>query len=59
MVTAEIQTLDGRESERTIVARTVLRSASDEVVEVGTKNIGIGTGHFALPVSRLHVHLSV
>ena len=51
VVTAEIQTLDGRESERTIVARTVLRSASDEVVEVGTKNIGIGTGHFALPVS--------
>lgn len=51
VVTAEIQTLDGRESERTIVARTVLRSASDEVIEVGTKNIGIGKGSFALPVS--------
>ncbi len=51
VVTAEIQTLDGEESERTIVARTVLRSASDEIVEVGTKNIGIGTGSFARPVS--------
>ena len=46
VVTAEIQTLDGEENERTIVARTVLRSASDEIIEVGTKNIGIGTGSF-------------
>lgn len=51
VVTAEIQTLDGEENERTIVARTVLRSASDEIVEVGTKNIGIGTGSFVRPVS--------
>lgn len=51
VVTAEIQTLDGEENERTIVARTVLRSASDEIVEVGTKNIGIGTGNFVRPVS--------
>ena len=51
VVTAEIQTLDGEENERTIVARTVLRSASDEIVEVGTKNIGIGTGSFVHPVS--------
>lgn len=51
VVTAEIQTLDGEENERTIVARTVLRSASDEIVEIGTKNIGIGTGSFVRPVS--------
>lgn len=51
VVTAEIQTLDGEENERTIVARTVLRSASDEIIEVGTKNIGIGTGSFVRPVS--------
>ena len=29
----------------------MLRSASDEIVEVGTKNIGIGTGSFVRPVS--------
>ncbi|MFQ9126498.1 MAG: peptidoglycan DD-metalloendopeptidase family protein [Butyricicoccaceae bacterium] len=37
VVTAEIQTLDGEENERTIVARTVLRSASDEIIEVRHK----------------------
>ena len=50
VVTAEIRTLDGEEQERTIVERTVLSEATDEIVEVGTRNIGIGTGEFALPL---------
>ena len=51
-ITAEIQTLDGREQHRTILARTVLSQATDEIVEVGTRNIGIGTGEFAVPLSH-------
>ena len=37
-VTAEIETVDGEERTRTILARTVLRQATDEIVEVGTAN---------------------
>ena len=50
VVTAEIRTLDGEEQARTIVERTVLSEATDEIVEVGTRNVGIGTGAFALPL---------
>lgn len=50
VVTAEIQTVDGQEHGRTILARTVLSEATDEIVEVGTRNVGIGTGKFDLPV---------
>lgn len=50
VVTAEIQTVDGQEHGRTILARTVLSEATDEIVEVGTRNVGIGTGEFDLPV---------
>ena len=53
VVTAEIQTLDGEENERTIVARTVLRSASDEIIEVGTKNIGIGAGFTVMRAAEM------
>ena len=38
-VTAEIETVDGEERTRTILARTVLRQATDEIVEVGTRNV--------------------
>ncbi|MFR0941735.1 MAG: M23 family metallopeptidase [Butyricicoccus sp.] len=31
--------------------RTVLRQATDEIVEVGTRNVGIGTGEFAVPLN--------
>lgn len=51
IVTAEIQTVDGQEHGRTILARTVLSNATDEIIEVGTRNIGIGTGEFALPMT--------
>ena len=51
VVTAEIRTVDGEEHGRTIVARTVLSNATDEIVEVGTKNVGIGTGSFLVPMS--------
>ena len=50
-VTAEIETVDGEERTRTILARTVLRQATDEIVEVGTRNVGIGTGEFAVPLN--------
>ncbi len=51
VVTAEIRTVDGEEQQRTILERTVLSQATDEIVEVGTRNIGVGTGEFAVPVS--------
>ena len=51
VVTAEIQTVDGEEHGRTILARTVLSNATDEIIEVGTKNVGIGTGDFIVPVT--------
>ena len=50
VVTAEIQTVDGQEHGRTILERTVLSEATDEIIEVGTRNVGIGTGEFTLPV---------
>ncbi len=50
-VTAEIETVDGEERTRTILARTVLRQATNEIVEVGTRNVGIGTGEFAVPLN--------
>ena len=51
VVTAEIETVDGEEHGRTIVARTVLSQATDEIIEIGTKNIGIGTGDLIVPVT--------
>ena len=50
-VTAKIETVDGEERTRTILARTVLRQATNEIVEVGTRNVGIGTGEFAVPLN--------
>lgn len=50
VVVAEITSIDGEEQTRTIVERTVLSQAQDEVVEVGTKNVGIGSGAFTLPI---------
>ena len=51
VVTAQIETLDGEEQRRTILARTVLSQATNEIVEIGTRNVGIGTGDFMVPVS--------
>ncbi|GAB2046238.1 hypothetical protein AGATL06_27370 [Agathobaculum sp. TL06] len=51
VVTAEIETVDGQEHGRTILARTVLSDARNEIVEVGTRNVGIGTGEFAVPLT--------
>lgn len=52
VVTAEIATVDGQEHGRTIVERTVLSNATDEIIEIGTKNIGIGTGKFQVPLTN-------
>ncbi len=51
VVTAEIHTLDGREDSRTILERTVLCNATAEIIEVGTKETGVGTGDLIVPVS--------
>ncbi len=51
VVTAQITTVDGQEDSRTIVERTVLSRATDEIIEIGTKNIGIGTGELHAPLS--------
>ncbi len=51
VVTAEITTVDGQEHGRTVVERTVLSDAVTEIVEVGTRNIGIGTGEFQTPLT--------
>lgn len=51
IVTAEIMTIDGQEHGRTVLERTVLSEATDEVIEVGTKNVGIGTGSLAQPLT--------
>lgn len=51
VVTAEISTVDGQEHGRTVVERTVLSDATTEIIEVGTKNIGIGTGAFQPPLT--------
>ena len=51
-ITAEIETVDGKEQNRTILERTVLSPATNEIIEVGTRNIGIGTGSFAVPISN-------
>lgn len=50
-VTAELTLINGVEQERTIVSRTVLSEATNEIVEVGTKNMGFGTGELRVPVS--------
>lgn len=52
VVTAEIQTVDGQEQRRTILERTVLSDATSEIIEIGTKNAGIGTGDLAVPVNN-------
>ncbi|MDO5142286.1 MAG: peptidoglycan DD-metalloendopeptidase family protein [Eubacteriales bacterium] len=52
LVTAQIETVDGEEHGRTIVARAVLRDATDEIIEVGTRNVGIGSGSFAAPLRQ-------
>lgn len=50
-VTAEIVEIDGEEQERNILSRTVTLAPVDEIVEIGTKNIGLGTGSLIAPVS--------
>lgn len=52
VVTAQILTIDGQERGRTVVERTVLSQATNEIVEIGTKNIGIGTGEFCRPMDN-------
>ncbi len=51
VITAEIHTLDGHEDSRTVLERTVLCGATAEIIEIGTKETGIGTGELMVPVS--------
>lgn len=50
-VTAEVVLVNGEEQSRTIVSRAVLSEATTEVVQIGTKNIGIGTGTLQAPLT--------
>lgn len=50
-ITAEIITVDGVEQERTVLTRTVKTEAVSKIVEVGTKNLGVGTGTLIAPVN--------
>jgi len=49
-VTAAVMTLNGEEYDRKILRRTVIQPAVDEKIEVGTRNVGIGTGDLLVPV---------
>ncbi len=50
-VCAEITSINGTETSRTILSRTVLSNATDEIVDIGTKPTGIGSGHLIAPIS--------
>ncbi len=50
-VSAEITSINGVETDRTILSRTVLSDATDEIVDIGTKPSGIGSGHLISPIS--------
>ncbi len=50
-VEAEVVSVNGVETERTIVSRALLSRASNAVVAYGTRNIGIGTGDMIAPLT--------
>lgn len=50
-IEAQIVLVNGVEQERTILSRTVLSDATDKIIEVGTKNTGVGTGTLRRPVA--------
>lgn len=50
-VTAEVTVVNGVEQERTIVSRAVLKNSVNQVLEVGTRNVGIGMGALASPLT--------
>lgn len=51
-VQAAVVTLNGVETQRTVVSRAVLTQATDAVVAVGTRSNGIGTGSLIAPVTN-------
>lgn len=50
-VEAEVVSVNGVETTRTIVSRAVLSRATNAVIAVGTRNIGIGTGELMVPLT--------
>ena len=50
-IRAEVVSINGVETQRTIVSRAILSRATNAVVAVGTKNIGIGTGEMMIPLT--------
>ncbi len=51
-VSAQIVTINGEETDRTILSRTVTQQPVDKIVEVGTKNLGVGTGSLISPIAN-------
>lgn len=50
-VEAQVVSVNGVETTRTVVSRAVLSRATNAVVAVGTRNIGIGTGQLMIPLT--------
>lgn len=50
-VSEQIVTLNGQETQRTVLHRSVITPATDCIVAVGTKSNGIGSGQFITPIS--------
>lgn len=48
-VAAQVVLVNGVEQSRTIKSRTVMNESTDEIVEIGTKQVGVGTGTFIRP----------
>lgn len=51
-VTAQVVTVNGDETDRTIISRAVTKQPVNKIVEVGTKNLGIGTGNLISPIAN-------
>ena len=50
-VSEQVVTINGQETQRTVLHRSVITPATDCIVAVGTKSNGIGSGQFIVPIS--------
>ena len=50
-VSEQVVTINGQETQRMVLHRSVITPATDCIVAVGTKSNGIGSGQFIVPIS--------
>ena len=50
-VSEQVVTINGQETQRTVLHTSVITPATDCIVAVGTKSNGIGSGQFIVPIS--------